>query len=488
MIVSQPDADPGWRRRRVMHALPGRPDLDQLRRQARELLRAAAASDEQALRRIRAVSQKQTLSAAQLAIAREYGFLSWPKLRAEVLRRQAGTEPDTSAENAPGPETAPATESAPKSWQEMRQWCARLLESRTGQGVTAWNERIAAGTPQNRAEERALRKWLSAEGVTSYAQALLVWETFGYPRFLIADAEELIGKQYVDRPQLRPIFDAVLRTLPALPGPVTVQARSTLVSLVSPRRTFAVLKPTTKSRVDLGLRLDTTQAEGRLRPARDIGQATVRIPLATPGEVDDEVRAWLTKAYDENTAPPTGRQRPPARPKSVLGTMTVVIEGSDPPGRTCQPEPDGTVHRNIHVALATTAKGIAEGQSWLTVPLKPGLAVEPFPGDADKTRWQVTVTVRGSAGDGYDFTGPSVGGDRTDRNLGLVWGDVPGDGTLHMFRGAKLRLIDVPPDLITRAMRPGYRLVARVRLTDDNGNPVCALLRPSHLTWSAEPA
>jgi hypothetical protein len=474
-----------------MPALPGRPDLDQLRRQARELLRAAAANDEQALLRISVVSQKQTLSAAQLAIARDHGFPSWPKLRAEVLRRQAGTEPDASdvavAETAASPETGSATESAPESWQEMREWCARLLESRTGQGVAAWNERIAAGTLQNRADERALRTWLSAEGVTGYAQALLVWETFGYPGFLVADAEELICKQYADRPQLRPVFDAVLEALPALPGPVTVQARGTLVSLVSPRRTFAVLRPTTKSRVDLGLRLDTTQPEGRIRPARDLGQATVRIPLVTPGDVDDEVRALLAKAYDQNTAPPAGKPRRPVRPKPVLGTMTVVVEGSELPGLTCQPEPDGTVHRNIHVALATTAKGIAGGQPWLTVPLKPGLAVEPFPGDAKQARWEVTVTVRGSA-DGYDFTGPSVGGDRTDRNLGLVWGEVPGDGTLQMFRGAKLRLVDVPPDLITDAMRPGRRLVARVRLTDDRGNPVCARLRPSHLTWSAEPA
>jgi Family of unknown function (DUF5990) len=74
------------------------------------------------------------------------------------------------------------------------------------------------------------------------------------------------------------------------------------------------------------------------------------------------------------------------------------------------------------------------------IPLKPGLAADPFPGDAEQARWDVTVTVRGSAGDGYDFTGPPVGGDRTDRHLGLVWGDVPGDGTLHLFRAAKLRL------------------------------------------------
>ena len=463
-----------------MSALPGRPDLDQLRRQARELARAAAANDDQALRRIRAVSQKQTLSAAQLAIAREYGFASWPKLRAEVLRRQ-GAEPDADTQ-------ADAGIAAAKSWQQMREWCARLLQARTGQDVLAWNERIAAAAPQNRAGEAALRQWLSDQGVTGYAQALLVWETFGYPGFLVADADELIDKQYADRPQLRAVFEAVLTTLPALPGPVTVQARGTLVSLVSPRRTFAVLKPTTKSRIDLGLRLDNTQPEGRLREAKNLGQATVRIPLTTCGDVDDEVRNWLARAYDENTAPPPAEpKRPAARPKPVVGTLSVLIEGTELPGLSCQPEPGGTAHRNIHVALSAKASGIAEGQPWLTVPRKPGPAVNPFPGDARGTRWEVTVTVRGSADDGYDFTGPAVGGDRTDRHLGLVWGDAPGDGTLHMFRGAKLRLADVPPGLITEAMRPGHRLVARVRLTDDKGNPVCARLRPPHLTWSAEP-
>lgn len=379
----------------------------------------------------------------------------------------------------------------PKSWQEMRDWCASLLRTRTGQDVTAWNERISAegqANPAVRADEKSLRQWLSVQGVTGYAQSLLVWETFGYPEFLVADAEELIDKQYADRPHLRPVFDAVIAALPALDGPVTVQARGTLVSLVSPRRTFAVLKPTTKSRVDLGLRLDSVNPpEGRLLPARDIGQATVRIPLAAPDEVDDEVRSWLARAYEENTAPPSDeRKRPAVRPKPVLGTLQVVIAGTELPGLSCNPEPDGTVHRNIHVALAASASGIAEGMPTLSVPGRPGVAVEPFPGDAGETRWEVPVTVRGGPGDGYDFTGPFVRGDRADRHLGLIWGDVPGDGTLRLFRGAKLRLVDVPPAVITEAMRPGYRLVARVRLTDARGNPVCARLASSHLAWSAE--
>jgi len=69
----------------------------------------------------------------------------------------------------------------------------------------------------------------------------------------LARAIQLIDGQYTDRPHLRPVLDAVLTALPSL-GPVTVEARQTLVSLVTPRRTFAVVQATTKTRVDLGLR------------------------------------------------------------------------------------------------------------------------------------------------------------------------------------------------------------------------------------------
>ena len=74
-----------------MPELPDRPDLGQLRRQARELQRAAAAHDEDALQKVRSVSTAITLAAAQLAVARDLGFASWPRLKAEVER--AGVRP-----------------------------------------------------------------------------------------------------------------------------------------------------------------------------------------------------------------------------------------------------------------------------------------------------------------------------------------------------------------------------------------------------------
>jgi hypothetical protein len=187
---------------------------------------------------------------------------------------------------------------AVKTWQEMRDWQAQLLQQRTGEGVAAWNERIAA---EGFAGEPALRAWLAEQGVTGYAAMLLVMERFGYPDFLLASADELLDGQYADRPHLRPILDAVLAATQAL-GPVTVQARKTYVSLVSPRRTFAAVKATTKQRVDLGLRLDGQAPGGRLLDASRLtgGSINLRLPLASPADFDAEALALLERAYQEN--------------------------------------------------------------------------------------------------------------------------------------------------------------------------------------------
>jgi hypothetical protein len=72
----------------VSRILPERPSFDQLRKQARELLRACRVGDEQALKllalRLPQTPQTPQLAHAQAALAREYGFPSWVKLRQHV--------------------------------------------------------------------------------------------------------------------------------------------------------------------------------------------------------------------------------------------------------------------------------------------------------------------------------------------------------------------------------------------------------------------
>jgi hypothetical protein len=128
-----------------------------------------------------------------------------------------------------------------------------------------------------------------------------VMERFGYPEFLTATADELVDAQYADRPQLRPVLDAVLAAASGV-GEGHVQVRKGYVSLVGPRRTYAVVQASTRTRVDLGLRLPDREPAGRLLPARSIGNGacTVRLALTTVSDVDDEVVALLAEAHAAN--------------------------------------------------------------------------------------------------------------------------------------------------------------------------------------------
>lgn len=105
-----------------MPELPDRPDLDQLRRQARELLRAAAKGEPTAAARLRAVSERVTLSAAQLAVARDYGYRSWPALKAEAERRRRLSEAAISVP-LPGAEK-PGSQDAPGQRWSFREAAA----------------------------------------------------------------------------------------------------------------------------------------------------------------------------------------------------------------------------------------------------------------------------------------------------------------------------------------------------------------------------
>lgn len=188
---------------------------------------------------------------------------------------------------------------APRSWEDMRTSIQARLVRQTGHDVEWWNARVAEQASLG--DEAALRAWLTDQGVTGYQQMLLVHERFGYPDFLLASADDLIEAQYADRPALRPILDAVI-ALASDFGEIDVQARKTYTSLYTPRRAFAAVRPTTKTRVDLGLRIDGVAPGGRLLDGSKTagGSVNLRVPLATVDDLDDEAADLLRRAYHAN--------------------------------------------------------------------------------------------------------------------------------------------------------------------------------------------
>jgi hypothetical protein len=186
-----------------------------------------------------------------------------------------------------------------RTWEAMRTSIAERLIRQTGHDIPWWNDAVANAAGIK--DEESLRAWLAAKDVTGYQQMILVMERFGYPDFLLASADELLDGQYADRPALRPILDAVVAMVTTF-GPVDIQARKTYTSLLTPRRTFAAVRPTTKTRVDVVLRIDGIEPSGRLLDGRNSagGALNVRLPVGELDDLDAEASGWLRQAYEQS--------------------------------------------------------------------------------------------------------------------------------------------------------------------------------------------
>jgi hypothetical protein len=151
----------------------------------------------------------------------------------------------------------------------------------------------------------------------------------------------------------------------------------------------------------------------------------------------------------------------------VSETVPVEIHGTDLPGRTCGPRIDGRPCENVHVGLRHRTG-----------------AVDLVPGDAASARWRLELVVKRDDDGELDYGGPFVYGRHGERALGLVWGSLGRDDELDVFRAAKLRLEDLDPALVERALATGGRLVCSLGLTDEDGYPRCASVRPPLVVWS----
>jgi ankyrin repeat protein len=171
-----------------MPVLPSRPDLDQLRHQARDLLRAAQGGEAAALARIHAVSEQVQLSSAQLATARGYGFASWTRLVTEVQRRRVLDDRDVRRLAAMLAEDPSLATSEMRNWRDHPRGATPLsyvamlrLDNSSGQwrdvSDTAEVARalLAAGAPVNGAPDDTETPLMTAAsyGDAAVAQVLI---------------------------------------------------------------------------------------------------------------------------------------------------------------------------------------------------------------------------------------------------------------------------------------------------------------------------
>jgi len=111
---------------------------------------------------------------------------------------------------------------------------------------------------------------------------------------------DLVKAQYQGREDLMPIYDQLIKVMNTFGDDVTITPKKTSVSIIR-KRQFALIKPATKTRIDLGLKLkgkDTTDRLGNSGPFGSM--CTHRVKIETVDQVDDELVAWLKEAYEKS--------------------------------------------------------------------------------------------------------------------------------------------------------------------------------------------
>lgn len=167
-----------------MKTLPDTPNLDHLRQQAKDLLP-----------HLRTMRPGASLSDAQALVAEQYGFRTWPDLKAEVERRTATTAPSDAGGSKAVAVAAAFGLGAPAGPMQAltRQWAGQAWALRTDRGrwlarrLFEWHDEAGVDSEVALAEAAVKAGIVTLEPVRSPAGAIVErlgeerWRVYTYP-------------------------------------------------------------------------------------------------------------------------------------------------------------------------------------------------------------------------------------------------------------------------------------------------------------------
>lgn len=111
---------------------------------------------------------------------------------------------------------------------------------------------------------------------------------------------DLVAIQYEGKESLKPIYDELIQYVKSLGSDVTITPKKGSVSIIR-KRQFILIKPATKSRIDLGFKLKDKPTTDRLGDSGPFGtMCTHRVQLSNISDVDTELKLWIKEAYDKS--------------------------------------------------------------------------------------------------------------------------------------------------------------------------------------------
>ncbi|MEE4639839.1 MAG: DUF4287 domain-containing protein [Wenzhouxiangella sp.] len=184
-----------------------------------------------------------------------------------------------------------------KSPEEQAAAMIANLPDKTGKSIDQW---LALVTTSGAAKHGEIVKWLKGEHAVSHGYANLIAHRFLSAASTAGQSEDaLISAQYAGKESLRPIYQALRTKLAAFGSDVEFAPKKAYVS-VRRSKQFALVQPSTKTRMDLGIQIKGRRAEGRLEESGSWNSmVSHRVKLEHVGDVDQELLGWLREAYEQ---------------------------------------------------------------------------------------------------------------------------------------------------------------------------------------------
>lgn len=171
-----------------------------------------------------------------------------------------------------------------------------LLE-KTGKELTHWIKVVKNSGVE---KHKAIIDFLKAEHGFTYGFANFVAHKSKASDAASHDAGDLLVAQYKGKENLKPIYDALHQQISEFGQDVTITPKKTAVSFIR-KHQFALIKPATKKRIDLGLKLKGVEISGRLGDSGPFGtMCTHRVQLTDLADVDAELLVWIKEAYEKS--------------------------------------------------------------------------------------------------------------------------------------------------------------------------------------------
>ncbi len=188
----------------------------------------------------------------------------------------------------------------------MQNWVATLKE-KTGRSLQEW---VACVNQSGPPTEKERRDWLKSQhGLGTNSAWWIAERSLGKggeddtPEAYLATAERYVAEMFAgSKAALRSLYDRLLELGLATGPDVKACPCKTIVPFYR-HHVFAQLKPTTRTRLDLGLSLGKMKTPKRLLDTGGLAKGdriTHRIEITALADIDAEVKRWLRTAYDKD--------------------------------------------------------------------------------------------------------------------------------------------------------------------------------------------